>query len=179
MNIEQIWPLYQNHLRNFIAKRIENSADVEDLLQEVLIKTYQNLAKIKNISKFKAWLFQLTRHTIGDYYRQKQRESMLSLIQEAPEPEEYELVRQELSHCIRPFIEQLPEPYRTAVLKVDLEGSSQKELAKELGISYSGLKSRVQRGRKLLANIYDDCCDFRIDIRGNVIEYERKTQKAC
>jgi RNA polymerase sigma-70 factor (ECF subfamily) len=54
---------------------------------------------------------------------------------------------------------------------VEFEGVSQTELADRLGISVSGAKSRVQRGRKMLRDILMKCCHFEFDRYGTIIDY--------
>ena len=71
------------------------------------------------------------------------------------------------------FVASLPEPYRTAVQRVDLDGVSQAELARELGISESGARSRVQRARVLLQGELLACCAVRWE-DGEVVDIERR-----
>ncbi len=186
MEFKQLWQEYKNQLRQFLLSRVDNRADVEDLLQEILIKTYQHLNSVKEPDKLLAWLFQVTRNKLIDYYRQSHvetsrqeiaREGILS----DEEPQQYEQVRRELSNCIRPFLNQLSPKYREAVEAVDLQGISQKELAIELGLSYSTLKSRVQRGRSLLKAMFQECCSYQLDARGNLVDFEVKpgSSRSC
>jgi len=72
--------------------------------------------------------------------------------------------------CIKPFINKLPPKYREALIASELENQSQKELAESLDISYSGAKSRVQRGREKLKDLIQECCDFEHDKYGNLIQ---------
>lgn len=58
MEVKQLWQEYSNQLQNFLLSRVNNPSDVDDLLQEILIKTYQNLDTVKEADKFSAWLFQ-------------------------------------------------------------------------------------------------------------------------
>ena len=55
-------------------------------------------------------------------------------------------------------------------------GYSQREMAEELGLSYSGAKSRVQRGRVMLKQQLVDCCHFEFDQRGTIIDYTPQIQ---
>ena len=64
---------------------------------------------------------------------------------------------------------QLPEKYRKAVEATDLKGASQKAHAEELGLPTSTVKSRVQRGRKMLGNLFHECCSYELDARGNIM----------
>jgi len=178
MGIEEIWNDYGNLLRNFLVSRVKNSEDAEDLLQEILIKTHKNLESLKDPKKLKSWLFQIARNALIDYYRKPNNtlalESQLSELQEE-KPDAQEAIHQELSQCIKPFIKNLPEKYGDVLDAIDIQGVSQKELAKELGLSHSAIKSRVQRGRQKLEEIFQECCTYKMDARGNLMEYENKS----
>jgi len=182
MDIKQLWQEYSHQLRQFLQSRVDNPSEVDDLLQEILIKTYQNLDRIQQPGKVQSWLFQIARNTLIDRYR-KSRADMAdinidSLTAFSDEDEQYEQIRRELANCIRPFLNQLPEKYREAIEWVDLQGKSQKCLATELGLSHSAVKSRVQRGRRRLKTLFLECCHCRLDVRGNPIEFET-TLKGC
>jgi RNA polymerase sigma-70 factor, ECF subfamily len=178
MNIEEIWNDYGNLLRGFLLSRVNNSEDAEDLLQEILIKTHKNMGSLKDPKKLKSWLFQIARNTLIDYYRKPTNtlslESQLSELH-AEKPDAQEAMHQELSQCIKPFIKNLPEKYGEVLDAIDIQGVSQKELAKELGLSYSAVKSRAQRGRQKLKELFQECCTYKMDVRGNIIEYEAKS----
>jgi len=64
------------------------------------------------------------------------------------------------------MIEQLPEKYRVAIRLSEVEGAQQ-DVADRLGLSLSGAKSRIQRGRLLLKGVLVQCCTFHRDRRGN------------
>jgi len=66
----------------------------------------------------------------------------------------------------------LPSPYREAITLTELEGRTQREAAQMLGISLSGMKSRVQRGRAKLRGMLEACCKVAVDARGKVIACE-------
>ena len=181
MNIEHTWNKYGNLLRGFLVSKVNNPEDAEDLLQEILIKTHNNMGSLKDPKKFKSWLFQIARNTLIDFYRKPERTLSAESIPELAEIKEdnrdaQETMRLELSHCIKPFIESLPETYRDAIEAIDLQGISQKELAKKLGLSHSAIKSRVQRGRQKLAALFQECCTYEVDVRGNIIRYENKSE---
>jgi len=55
---------------------------------------------------------------------------------------------------------------------VELDGLTQQAAAKQMGISLSGMKSRVQRGRKQLKQMLDDCCVIQLDRSRAVVDYE-------
>ena len=56
----------------------------------------------------------------------------------------------------------------------ELEGVTQKDAAAKLGLSISGMKSRVQRGRGKLKDVVLDCCEVELDRRGGLVDYRRR-----
>lgn len=70
------------------------------------------------------------------------------------------------------MLDRLSQDYRDAIMLVELEGLTQQAAAERLGLSLPGMKSRVQRGRKQLKQMLDDCCLIQLDRRGGVADYE-------
>lgn len=169
---ENIWYEYQSRLAAFIRSKVAEDA-VDDILQDVFIKIHVRIDSLKDDTKLESWLYQMTRNTITDYYRTKRRSEKLPEWLELPQPEE-ESIRKELSACLEPMIRELPDKYRKAVQLSEMENRTQKEVAEQEGISLSGAKSRVQRGRALLKTMLDDCCQFEINHKNRVVSYEKK-----
>jgi len=98
-----------------------------------------------------------------------------------PEPDEAEIIKKELSSCLVPMVNGLPEKYRDAIQMSELENKTQKEVAELAGISLSGAKSRVQRGRALLRTMLEDCCQIEINLKNQIVSYEKKGRdcQAC
>ncbi|MBW4622370.1 MAG: hypothetical protein KME17_23820 [Cyanosarcina radialis HA8281-LM2] len=84
-----------------------------------------------------------------------------------------------MASCLRPLLEYLPASYRQAVQLADLDGMTQRAIAQELGISLSGMKSRVQRGRQKLKELLQTCCQIELDAVGNAIDYEMNDLSMC
>ncbi|MCA9715975.1 MAG: sigma-70 family RNA polymerase sigma factor, partial [Myxococcales bacterium] len=99
--------------------------------------------------------------------------------QPALDPESHEAREQHarLAQWLGAVVRELPPRYREAIELVDFEGLSQREAAERLGLSHSGLKSRVQRGRALLRRALERCCDVELDRRGRV--YDFKARSSC
>ncbi|MCP4660150.1 MAG: hypothetical protein GY856_32515 [bacterium] len=68
-------------------------------------------------------------------------------------------MRREAAACLRPMIASLPAPYREALVQVELEGSTHRPAAERLGLSVSGMKSRVQRGRSSLKALFGEVAE--------------------
>lgn len=177
MNVEEVWSEYQNSLKAFLYKNVSNPSDAEDLLQDILIKTYQNIDKVKEAKKIKSWLFQIANHAIIDFYRKQGTASKICDHKLWYEKDETNLFEQ-LSQCTAPFIKGLPNDEAELLTAIELEGISQKEYAALHGIKYSTLKSRVKKSRQSLYHLFSKCCDFSINAKGDLVDYSVK-HKNC
>ena len=88
-------------------------------------------------------------------------------------------IKKELSLCLEPMINTLPHKYRHALQMSEMENKTQKEVSEKEGISLSGAKSRVQRGRGLLKSMLFDCCQFEMNNKNQVVSYEKKNCRFC
>lgn len=170
-----LWHEHKSRLRGYIAKRVGDQALVDDILQEVFIKAYANLHKVKQSGSVSAWLYRVAANAIADHYRAQQ--PWVGLPEEIAAPEAKRDYTAELAACLLPMIDDLPALYRDAVKMSEIEGVPQKVVAERLGISLSGAKSRIQRGREKLRQSLHDCCDIEIG-RGGVVHYEPR-DKSC
>jgi RNA polymerase sigma-70 factor (ECF subfamily) len=169
---DQLWQEYRTALHRFILNRVNDSVLAEDLVQDVLTKAYHQLDTLKDQKKILPWLYQITRNALVDYYRKHRPVEELTeslLMQEMNLGDDME---KELAQCILPLVKQLPPLYRQAVMWAEIDGLTQQEIAQKQGITLSGAKSRVQRGRKLLKNLLLKCCSVEADGHGRVINYQ-------
>jgi RNA polymerase sigma-70 factor (ECF subfamily) len=171
--IEQIWNRYHCDLYSYILGRVKDRAVADDLLQDIFLKIQIKAEQLKERTKVKAWLYQIARNTIVDYYRSQSK--INHQITEGKQlVEESKNQFEEIYSCIVPIINTLPSNYKDVLLLSEIDGMSQKELANQMEISYSALKSRVQRGRLLLKDALKNCCSFQHDRTGKVIDYEKR-----
>jgi RNA polymerase sigma-70 factor (ECF subfamily) len=188
MTTEQVWKAYHVPLRQFIRAQVRDEQQTDDLLQEVFLKIHAHLDTVRAPEKVGNWLYQIARHAITDHYRLQQSKTTIPLSDELAErlaiPEEAkenEAVQRLLPHLL-PLVQRLPRRYRQALLLTEVEGLTQKALAEQLGLSFSGAKSRVQRARDQLRQLLG-CCHFAFDRRGHIIDYspdgERCASGAC
>lgn len=176
--IEDIWQEYQSALTGFLKRHINNAADVDDLLQDILLKTYQQLHTLKTAEKVKPWLFQIANRTIIDFYRKRgvqEKHAAESLWYEQDSPS----VLKELSDCMQPFLQGLPKEAAELLQAIEIDGMSQKVFAEQHGIKYSTLKSKVQKSRKALNHVVNNCCQLAIDSRGRISDYQPKGCSTC
>lgn len=174
-----LWEELSIPLANFIKKRVPIETDAEDILQEVFIKIHNSIEDLKDDRKIHAWVYRITRNAIVDYYRKSKPNHSIELSEVS-----YDLTTDscedltlnlEIAACLKTMIESLPEKYKQALLLTGFENLTQKELSEKTGLSLSGAKSRVQRGRKLLQQMLLGCCHVELDRCGNIIDYQHKS----
>jgi RNA polymerase sigma-70 factor (ECF subfamily) len=165
------WDLLTERIGAFVARRVPN-ADAEDVRQEVLIKILKGAPHLHDEARFGPWVYSVARNSVIDWLRAKRLPT--TDLENVDRPIQDDAETQPLLDCVAPFVASLPSPYREAVTLVELRGLTQQEAADISGVTLSGMKSRVQRGRKMLRTMFEDCCRLTVDARGRVIEANRR-----
>ena len=168
------WQVLGQRLGVYIGRRLP-AQDVDDVLQDVLLRIHKNVRYLNDDSRFGPWVYSVARNAVIDRLRKKQPGSTDIEPDSLPAAVDGD-DEQALIGCVTPFVARLPEAYRHAITLVELQGLSQADAANIEGISLSGMKSRVQRGRRMLREMFEECCALTIDARGRVIEAERHGQ---
>ncbi|MBM7604300.1 RNA polymerase sigma-70 factor (ECF subfamily) [Metabacillus crassostreae] len=176
-----IWSQFNDSLFRFISGKVATTQDAEDILQNVFIKIHTQLSSVKDEEKIQAWIFKVARNEIVDFYKKREkdiRENPNALLEFSRNTDNSTLdydenLNQLVSSWLLEMTESLPNHYKEALLYTDFYNHTQKELAEKLGISLSGAKSRVQRGRAKLKDILLECCTIELDKTGNVINYTK------
>jgi RNA polymerase sigma-70 factor (ECF subfamily) len=183
---EQLWHDVHERLTAFVARRVDEPADVADLVQTVFLRAHANAGAVTDQERLLPWLFSITRNAIADHYRSPARRREVTgdaadgaLEHGASDGAGDVTALADLSTCVRPMLQQLPPTYREALERVEFEGVSQRDVAAELGISVSGLKSRVQRGRAMLREVLLACCEISRSATGGVLDYSRRPGRGC
>lgn len=177
MDTTQIWKTFKQELLGFIKSRVTGNDIAEDLLQDIFIKIHLNKDSITEDAKLTSWVYQITRNSIIDYYRKK-KINVSSNQFEISLPKEIENVNLELTKCLNSFVSHLSETDQDALNKTVYEGLTQKEYAESIKLSYTATKSRVQRARKKLKELFVECCAIETDRYGNIIS-DKKDNCKC
>jgi RNA polymerase sigma factor (sigma-70 family) len=165
----------RSRLLGFIRRRVRDSADVEDLLQEVFSELVQANRLLMPIEHVTGWLFRVARNRITDLFRKRRPEAFSDA---AVEDEDGELLRIEdllpspdagpealyarhvLLDELELALDELPDEQRDVFVAHELEGRSFKELAAESGVNVNTLLSRkryaVLHLRERLQTFYDE-----------------------
>ncbi|MDQ4116163.1 MAG: sigma-70 family RNA polymerase sigma factor [Actinomycetota bacterium] len=184
---EQIWREFGTQLRRFVHRRVLDPDRADDVLAEIMLRIHRNLHRVEDHEHLVRWVYRITRNAIIDEYRRVEREHarLAPLPDLGPEPaataadDEQAGVLSELANCVRPLLDGLSPEQRRAVELTELDGLSQTGAAEREGLSVSGMKSRVQRGRHRLAELLGRCCELTLDARGVPMDYTPRRDCRC
>ena len=172
------WKELDAKLRPFVARRVRSPADVDDVVQDVFLRIQRGASGLRDTERFGAWVYRIARTAIVDHRRGAARNPIAG--RDAPDEgvlaEDDGTAEEDLAANVAMFVTMLPSPYREALTLTELEGMSQKDAATMLGISVSGMKSRVQRGRQQLREALEECCSIALDVRGRVLSCEPRAE---
>jgi RNA polymerase sigma-70 factor (ECF subfamily) len=186
---EPIWSEMHERLRAFVARRVPDRAVVDDLAQEILLRLYAHIGRLREQERLDAWAYQVARNVIADYWRDRaarrelpfdpQLQDRLDSLPELDGDDDADQLRSEIASCLAPMVERLAEPYREAIRLTDLGDRTQAQAAATLGLSVPGMKARVQRGRAQLRELLRACCRIELDRRGQITELEPHGSGSC
>lgn len=175
-DFDRLWHHFSENLRRYVTARVTNPADAEDILQEAFLRYLERPPTHQNPV---AWLVTVTRNLIADHHRRPQ--AVDAALETVPSRETAEVTETEqlVASWLEPMLLGLPAKYAEAVALADLHHHSMKQVAAVLGLSLPGAKSRVQRGRRLLAEALTTCCSFQFDGQGRVASWRRNHPAAA
>jgi RNA polymerase sigma-70 factor, ECF subfamily len=175
---DQGWSETLDRLRGFIAARVEDPEVAADITQDVLLRTIASAA-VDRADSINAWLYRAARNAVIDHYRTRRRHEGDAALESWPDPGQTEDLpndaTRELARCLQPMLGNLHPNARDALTRVDLNGQTHRQAATQLGISESGMKSRVQRARRELKDRLTACCAIQTDSAGALADYQPNT----
>ncbi|MBX3468592.1 MAG: sigma-70 family RNA polymerase sigma factor [Planctomycetes bacterium] len=165
----------RGRLREFVARRVPAGVEPEDVVQDVLTRLLARTDEIPP-GKVQAWALTSARHAVIDLLRRR-RPAILDAASLAAPDDEADAF--DLARCLRPLLDSLDADDRWVLEQVDAGGRPQADLARELGVPASTVKSRVQRARQRLRAVIERCCELELDGRGVPIDARRRERRPC
>jgi len=154
----QLVEAYQRPVFSLCYRMLGSPTESEDAAQETFIRAYTRLSSYDANRKFSSWLLAIASHYCIDQLRRR-RFRLVSwddlppwswLPDPAPQPEEVTLNR-EAKHQVRALLESLPPDYKAAMILRYWHELSYEEIARVLDTTVSAIKSRLFRGRQMMA----------------------------
>jgi len=151
---------HKNRIFNYALYMLRNRMDAEDITQEVMIRTWQNINKF-NFNAARSWIMRTTHNLCIDYLRKNQ----LSFQREIPIDNENENYLEDKSNegnpvnvankkmigtKIKSAVDNLPEKLKSPFVLYELEGFKYREISKILDVSLNTVKVNLLRARKHL-----------------------------
>ena len=141
----QVYQAYGPALYRFCLLQMKNSADAEDIMQEVFMKRLYQAPAFQSPDHERRWLFRVALNQCRDEWKRSRRTELPldeAVLISVP-PEDRDILEQ---------VAALPEKLRTVIHLHYYEGYSLEEIASLLGVSLSAVKMRMKRGRDALRN---------------------------
>lgn len=154
-------PLIKN-LQTFVAftrKRVGDQHLAEDIVQDSLLKALRSDRKPAPGDDVVTWFYRILRHSIIDLYRRRDvRIQALDRLQKELPDQPDAATQRVICQCIKRLLPNLPEQYREALQRIDLDGDSLKETAAALGLTLNNLTVRLHRARQKLRVALEQTC---------------------
>ena len=174
LNITEIYDTYEKKIYNYILRMVKNEQAAEDLTQEVFIKVYQKLASYRGDAAFSTWIYRIATNTYLDHFRSAghKRTTVTDQLEEddfsAAKPDEADkvlsieesLIKTTMNSCIRGYLNNLSEDYRSVIMLHDLQGLKNREISDVLEVSLDTVKIRLHRARKKFRSVLAANCNF-------------------
>lgn len=141
---EQVQSMYK-----VASAYLKNDEDVADAIQDTILSCYENLKSLKQNRYFKTWMIRILINKCRDILQRKKQITYTDQMPEMPFYEE-EYASKEWAQVLEP----LDNKYRLVILLYYMEGFNIREISDILDMKESTVKSRLQRGRKQVAEMY-------------------------
>ncbi len=163
------WLIGEFHqpIYGLIYRIVNDPSDAADTTQDVFLKVFRGMKHFHGESSLKTWIYRIALHEAANrrrwWFRHKAQETPIDpiaagqyeysgenrLVDPGESPFE-KFAHTEVRAAVAQALQQVPEPYRTALILRDLEDMSYEEIAEVLAISLGTVKSRITRGRDAL-----------------------------
>jgi RNA polymerase sigma-70 factor (ECF subfamily) len=156
--LQEIYELSKNYIFNIVYKMVQDRQETEDIVHDVFIKIYDKRKKYRSEMPFMGWLNRVAvNHTLNLIKRKKSYFRKLEQIFKDDNHEDdftEDLVRQEDSKLALILLKKIPADYRICLILREMDDMNYEDIASVLKIKVGTVRSRLNRGRKLLSNLY-------------------------
>ena len=177
MEFHQIYKEFYPKIFRYLSRLSGNNLEAEDLTQDVFIKVNEALDKFEGRSSLSTWIYTIATNTANDHFRSASYSKGSGTILTAEnikenledrnvwtwqtEPTSDKMLeKKEMNCCIRRYVEEINENYRTVFILSEYEGIKNQEIADILGLSLDTIKIRLSRARKQLKMKMEKGCEI-------------------
>lgn len=156
---------HESAFRQFVRRRVGDEAIGDDILQQSLTRAVERSHSLNKEQNALAWFYRILRHTVADYYRAhgaeaRRNEALLRELTISGDHQEPPLdeLQATACTCLHSLLPMLHRNYAELIKRIDLDGESPVQVAKELKISRNNLTVRLHRARQSLRASLEDAC---------------------
>ena len=164
MALARLADLFHRDIFRMVFFRTRSTMDAEDLTQEIFLKAFNNLSKLKEVGRFKSWLFSIAANRVHDFHRKKRFHRILSLYSDSQE--EYQpdsgvddspdaldgVMRQEFWNHVESLLEKLSKMEKEVFILRFMDHLSIKEVSQVLKKNESTVKTHLYRALRKFRN---------------------------
>jgi RNA polymerase sigma-70 factor (ECF subfamily) len=156
---EELYRTHAGRLYSVAFRMLGNTADAEDLLQEIFLSAHRKLETFRGESALGTWLYRLSVNLCLDYLRSRTGRAIQLTDPLDDEPGLHDTSSRGLADRtvskmdLERALAQLPEGCRTAFILHDVEGLEHREVAEVMGIAEGTSKSQVHKARLRLRSL--------------------------
>ncbi|MFI5294637.1 MAG: sigma-70 family RNA polymerase sigma factor [Thermodesulfovibrionales bacterium] len=189
LSFQEVHDIFRPKILRYLA-RLVGEQDAEDLTQDVFVKVSHALETFRGEATVSTWIYRIATNAAMDHLRKPssvlpariasfQADDDTSSSQgdkvdgQSTPCLDAQLIRKEMSECIRGLVDDLPEDSRTVLVLSELEELSNHEIAEILQVSLETVKIRLHRARAKLKKEMENRCNFYRDDR-NELACDRK-----
>jgi len=183
LEFSDIYDEFHEKLSRYLERMVGRN-NAEDLTQEVFLKIDRGLKNFEGKSSLSTWIYRIATNAALDKvqsrsYREDSKTVLLDNMSNELETEnicveeeslsaEREAIRNEMTECIREFVDKLPADYRTVIILSEIKDLKNQEVADILDLSLDAVKIRLHRARARLKVEFEAGCDFYHDEDGKL-----------
>ncbi len=180
-----VFETYRDRIYRYALRLVRDPAEADDLVQDTFMRAHTRMASLRDPSAAGTWLFRIATNLAHDRFRSASSSggrirsldrpaeegrppaSAQLADEEAPRIDEV-IEKEEMSECVRDYIDGLPDDYRAVLLLKDLQGLTNPEIAEMLECSVATVKIRLHRARRKLKAVLEAGCQLETDALGTV-----------
>lgn len=152
---------YASYINRLAYLYVKDWSIAEDITQDVFLKCYEKMDTFRGDSSYKTWLYKITVNKCKDYLKSKWYRSILpteyikDVLLTTNRTPEQQVVANDEKHALAQLVLSLPGKYREVIILFYYEQLNIKEIAEITGIKQETIKTRLQRGKRMLQTKYE------------------------
>lgn len=187
MDFQDIYKEFYPKILNYIHRMLNDYELAEDFTQEVFIRVNNRLASFEGRSKISTWIYKIATNITYDYFKSpayllnKKNTQGSEMIEqkdlaseiwtgEQSQKADATLEKKEMNSCIKRYVQDISENYRTVFVLSEYEGMKNKEIAEILGLSIDTVKIRIYRARTQLRQKMEKGCKITYEEDGIICD---------